>query len=135
MADPTKTEAYYFSRVGSLAVRPISVKFQATFSSGTATKDTTRRRSDPSVAIAGSSGTYTITGIPTGQDGFVRSVTLDPGSNTPAALAIIAVPRSYNAQAGTMTIVTLEADTAAAVLAPADGARLYVELEVETGVY
>lgn len=136
MADPTKQERYYDCKVGETFIRPIIVRLQATFSSGVATKDETRRRSDPNITIAKSStGNYAIAAIPLGADVHVLGCHLDPGADNPADTdAQLGAPRSFSATAGTGIVLFTRPDTGA-LADPPDGSRLYLTLEVETGLY
>jgi hypothetical protein len=129
---PNNDDKYYFERPGDLFIRPLNVKVRATFSSSGAvvTPSSTRRQSHPGVAITGSGGTYSVTGLPTGSDYHVKAVELNPGTGTKTVC--IANVSAFDASAGTMTILTRNC-TSGAVAAPADSTELFLALDVETG--
>lgn len=127
-------EKYYFAETGDLFLRPMRVRLRATIAAGgaTITKSATRRQSDPDAAITGSGGTYTITGLPKGQDYHVCSVELVNASATQTVFcANVAV---FDASAGTMTVVTRLGSTGA-ITAVVNAADLHLSFDVESGAY
>lgn len=126
-------EKYYFERLGSLWIRPITVRLRCTFSGGTGiiAKSTTRRQSDPDAVIAGSAGAYTITGLPKGTDYHLTGLVLTSG----AAVQQLTVDATFSASAGTMGLVTRTDIAGGAAATPADTATLFITFDVETGVY
>jgi hypothetical protein len=132
MADPTKTENYYFGGVGDMFIRPIRVRIRATFSASgaTVTVASTRRQSHQAT-ITGASGTYAIAGLPGGREYHPVSVEMNPGAGT--QLVNLANVSAFDSQAGTLTLLT-RASSTGAVTAPADGTVVYLTLDVETGV-
>lgn len=131
---PQTAENYYFGPRGDLFLRPVAVRLRATIAAGgaTITKSTTRRQSDPGAAVAGSAGTYTITGLPKGADYHITSCELVNATTTQTVFC--ANVATFDATAGTMTVVTRvgSTGTVGAVVAAAD---LHLSFDVETGAY
>lgn len=124
-------EDYYFDRIGSVYVKPITVRLRLSFSGGAPVKSTTRRQSDPDCTVAtGGAGIITITGLPKGSDYHLDGIHFTDSAATARQTAEIT---AFSASAGTMTItVKAAAGTAAAI---ADTATMFVTFDVETGVY
>lgn len=131
---PQNAEKYYFGPRGDLFLRPVAVRLRATIAAGggTITKSTTRRQSDPDAAVAGSGGTYTITGLPKGQDYHITSCELINASATQTVH--VANVATFDASAGTMTVVT-RVGSSGAVGAVVNAADLHLSFDVETGAY
>lgn len=126
-------QLYHYDRVGSCFALPLTVRLQATFASGVATVDATA--SDPGITlVADSTGDYDVAGLPPGPRVHVTGCHLDPGTDTPATTAAaVARPRSFSATLGTGKVLVQRADSGALVNPP-DGSRLYLTLDVESGV-
>ena len=126
-------EKYYFGGVGDLFVRPLKVRVKLTFtnSGATVTASSTRRQSHPGVACTGDTGSYAITGLPTGSDYHIEGCELVPPTGT--QLTNIANVLSFDASLGTMTVKTRRSDTGAEA-DPADNSVLYLTIGVETGL-
>lgn len=133
MADPTKTENYYFGGAGDLFIRPLKARIRATFtaSGATVTVSSTRRQSHQAT-ITGAAGTYAVAGLPMGKDYHPVSIEMNPG--TGIKLINLANVSVFDAGAGTLTFLTRQSSDGA-VTAPADGTVVYITLDVETGVY
>lgn len=131
--DATKQEQFYFEKTGDMFIRPIKVRIRATFSSSGAvvTVSSTRRQSFPAT-ITGSAGTYAIAGLPTGREYHPGAVHLNPGTGT--KLINQANVSAFDSTAGTLTFLTRQSSDGA-VAAPADNTVVYLDLDVETGVY
>lgn len=131
--EPTATSQYYFEKPGDMFIRPVHCRVRATFSASgaTVTVSSTRRQSHQ-VAITGSSGTYAVTGLPTGKDYHPGAFEMNPGTGT--KLVNLANVSAFDAGAGTLTFLTRQSSDGA-VTAPADGTVVYFDLDVETGVY
>lgn len=136
MADPSNQVFHYNEPVGCTFLNPVLARLQCTFSGGVATKDSVRRRSDPTIAIVKSAtGLYAVTGLPMGVDGHVMGLFLDPGNDAPdTTKGEECQPRSFVPNAGTITLVFSRPDTGV-VTDPPDGSRLYLTILVETGAY
>ncbi len=136
MPDPSNQSFHYTGRVGTTFIGPVLARLQATFTTGVATKDSTRRRSDPTITIVKSStGNYAVAGLPEGLDGHPIGLLLDPGNDTPSTTAgLECAPRSYSATAGTITLLFTRPDTGA-LADPPDGSRLFLNILVETGAF
>lgn len=133
MAEPTATSQYYFEKPGDIFVRPVTIRVRATFSSSGAvvTVSSTRRQSHP-VTITGSSGTYSITGLPQGRDYHIVGQEMQPPAGTQAVTE--ATLSAFNSQAGTATLLT-RSTADGSVAAPADTTVLFLTIDAETGVY
>jgi len=125
---------YYFERIGDVWADPVEAKLQATFSSGVATVDTST--TDPGLTLTrDTTGDYDVAGLPRGRRVHVTGCYIDPASDTPATTTVkAALPRSFNATAGTGKVLFYRGDTGA-LADPADGMRVFLTVKVETGVY
>jgi hypothetical protein len=126
---PADLRSYYFERVGSLFVNPTLIFVRATSSASGATwtVSTTRRQSHP-VVITGSSGQYSITGIPSTTEihGIGIALVLPSGTELVNQVTFGAVSPST----GTLAFVTRNSSSGAAA-APTDGTVLYATLMIE----
>jgi hypothetical protein len=124
-------EDYYFDRIGTTWIKPITVRIRLSFSGGAPVKSTTRRQSDPDCTVAtGGTGVINFTGLPKGIDYHVDSVQLIDSAATARQFPEVT---AFSSTAGTMTItVKAAAGTAAAI---ADTASMFITFDVETGVY
>lgn len=119
---------------GTLYVRPITVRMRATIAAGggSITKSTTRRQSDPDAVMAGSGGTYTITGLPKGSDYHISGCHLVTA--TDPQTVFVATVSTFSASAGTLTVLT-RVGAGGAVGNVSASTDLHLTIDVETGLY
>lgn len=126
------SEKYYQGPVGDLFIRPMRVRLRGTFtaSGATVTMSSTRRQSHPGALCTGASGTYAVTGLPTGLDYHVAAIHINPGTGT--KLINQASVSARDASAGTLTFLTRQSSDGA-VAAPADNTTFEMTIDVEGG--
>lgn len=116
---------------GTVWVRPLTVRLRFSFSGGAPVKSTTRRQSDAdTVAVTGGAGIITLTNLPKGGDYHITGLHLVDSAATARQFAEVT---AFSASAGTMTITVKAAAGSAAAIA--DTASLFVQFDVETGIY
>lgn len=135
MSDPTKQENYYKDRVGDMFIGPARVRVRAAFSASgaTVTVSSTRRQSHQ-CTITGASGSYAIAGLPQGKEYHVADISMAPPTGTQLVNQANVLSSSLSPSTGALTFKTRRSDTGAEA-APADGAEVFITLDVETGVY
>lgn len=124
-------EQYYFQRIGLRGGRGLLAHFQATFSSGVATVDSSV--SDPGITLTkDTTGDYDIAGLPTGTERIIPlGISLDPGVDlTPDNEAKDVLPRALSASAGTGKLLFANSDDGDQA-DPADGARVYATFLIQ----
>lgn len=133
--DPTQQENYYKDRVGDMFIGPARVRVRAVFSSSgaVATVSSTRRQSHQ-CTVTGATGSYAIAGLPRGKEYHVAGISMAPPTGTQLVNIANVLSSTLDPAAGTLTFKTRRSDTGAEA-APADGAEVFITLDVETGVY
>ncbi len=126
------SEKYYFGAAGDIFVRPLKVRLRGTFSASgaTVTMSSTRHQSHPGALCTGASGTYAVTGLPTGLDYHIVGIHVNPGTGT--KLINQAAVSARDASAGTLTFLTRQSSDGV-VTAPADATTFEITVDVEGG--
>lgn len=123
-------QQYYFSRIGLRGGRALVAHFQATFSGGVATVDSSV--SDPGITLVkDAAGDYDVAGLPTGDQLIPLGLFLAPASDTPADVDTTkdVLPRSLSASAGTGKLLFFNGDDGDQA-DPGNGTRLYATFMV-----
>ena len=124
-------EQYYFQRIGLRGGRALIAHFQATFSGGVATVDSSV--SDPGITLTkDTTGDYDIAGLPTGGERIIPiSLYVDPAADaTPDNETKDVLPRSLNASAGTGKLLFANGDDADQA-DPPNGYRVYATFLIQ----